>query len=51
MDYLTVREFAQRAGISVRTVYRLVERDELRHVKFGRAIRIPVTALDAARRE
>jgi excisionase family DNA binding protein len=45
--YLTVHETAKRLGISVPTVYRLIDRGELPSVKIGRARRIPLERLDS----
>ncbi len=45
--YLTVSETADRLGISVATVYRLIDRCELPSVKIGKARRIPVQILDS----
>lgn len=44
---LTVREVAERLGISTATVYRLCERGALPHVRVSNAIRIQLAALEA----
>jgi excisionase family DNA binding protein len=46
-DLLTPDEFREYVGIGRSTVYDLVRRDELPHVKVGRGIRIPKTAVRA----
>jgi excisionase family DNA binding protein len=45
--YLTVIETAIRLGISVATVYRLIDRGDLPSVKIGKARRIPSERLDS----
>ena len=44
-EYLSPEEFWTYLGLSRNTVYDLVRREEIPHVRFGRAIRIPKTAL------
>ena len=43
-DLLTVAEFAQRARLQVRTVYKNIER--IPHVRIGSTVRIPASALE-----
>jgi excisionase family DNA binding protein len=43
IQMVDVGEAAQRMGVSVKTVRRLLRRGELDFVKVGRSIRIPVT--------
>jgi excisionase family DNA binding protein len=45
---LTVREVAERLGVSTATVYALRERGELPHVRVSNAIRIRPADLDAS---
>ena len=45
-DYLTAAEAAARLGISLRTVRRRIADGSLATVRIGRAVRIPITALD-----
>jgi excisionase family DNA binding protein len=45
---LTVAETADRLGLPRMVVYRLVHSGDLPSVGFGRAIRVPATALPAA---
>lgn len=44
-EFLSPEEFRAYVGISRSTVYDLLRRDEIPHVKFGRCIRIPKSAL------
>lgn len=44
--YWTVDEIAALLRVSRMSVYRLVEREELRGLRVGRSIRIPQRALD-----
>lgn len=44
---LRVPEAAQLTGLSKSYLYKLILSGELLHVKFGRAVRIPVTVLQA----
>lgn len=44
--YLTTKQAAQRLNVAVRTVQDLVARGELPALRIGRAIRIPVAALE-----
>ena len=46
-ELLTVREVSKRLKVSTATVYKLVDKGELAHVRVSNAIRIPVTAVDA----
>jgi excisionase family DNA binding protein len=45
MDYLSVKQTAKRLGVSTKTVYRMVHRDELKYRPVGRLIRIPESEL------
>ena len=45
-EYLPPEEFAVTAGISRPTVWRMMQRGELRYAKFGRARRIPRSELE-----
>jgi len=45
-EYVPPDEFAVRAGISRPTVWRMMQRGELRYAKFGRARRIPLSELE-----
>jgi excisionase family DNA binding protein len=47
-EYLTPDEFRAYVGIGRSTMYDLLRRDEVPHVRFGRTIRIPKSALRAA---
>lgn len=38
-DYLSVKEFSELTGISVNALYRLVEKNEIKHYRIGRTIR------------
>ncbi len=42
---VTATAAAKRIGVCVRTIYRGVERGEIRHVRIGRSIRIPRSEL------
>ena len=44
-EYLTPAELQTYLGLSRNTVYELLRRGEIEHRRFGRAIRIPKTAL------
>ena len=44
-EFLSPEEFRDYVGIGRSTIYDLLRRDEIPHVKFGRCIRIPKTAL------
>ena len=44
-EFLSPEEFKDFVGISRSTVYDLLRREEIPHVKFGRLIRIPKSAL------
>ena len=45
-EYVTAAEAAERLGISLRTIRRRIADGSLPSVRIGRAVRIPVTALD-----
>ena len=47
-EFLSPDEFRIYVGLSRSTVYDLLRRDEIPHVKFGRCIRIPKSALHAS---
>ncbi|MGC4116987.1 MAG: helix-turn-helix domain-containing protein [Myxococcales bacterium] len=47
MRLLTVRDVAERLGVCTATVYALVDRGELAHVRVSNAIRIEPAALEA----
>ncbi len=47
-EFLSPEEFRDYVGIGRSTIYDLLRRDEIPHVKFGRCIRIPKTALRSA---
>ena len=44
-ELLTPEEFATYAAIGRTSVYELVRRGELEHMRFGRLVRIPKTAV------
>jgi excisionase family DNA binding protein len=44
-DFLTVEELAAWLRLGRNTAYEIVRRGEIPHVRFGRSIRIPKTAL------
>ena len=44
-QFLSPQEFRTYVGISRSTMYDLLRRDEIPHLKFGRCIRIPKSAL------
>ena len=44
-EFLTPDELRAYLGLSRNGVYALLQRDEIPHVRFGRLIRIPKTAL------
>jgi excisionase family DNA binding protein len=44
-ELLTPEEFRAFVGIGRSTMYDLLRREEIPHVKFGRCIRIPKTAI------
>lgn len=48
--YLTVAEAADLLRVNVETVYRMVKRGELRHVRAGSRILIPPAAIDELER-
>jgi excisionase family DNA binding protein len=45
-DFLSVEEVCAYLRLGRSTVYELLRRKELRHVRFGRVIRVPRTALE-----
>jgi excisionase family DNA binding protein len=47
-EYLTPLEVQAYLGLSRTTVYELLRRNEIRCVRFGRAIRVPKAALRSA---
>jgi excisionase family DNA binding protein len=47
-ELLTPEEFGARIRVSRNTTYELLRRGEIPHVRFGRLIRIPKTALVTA---
>ena len=47
-EFLSPEEFRNYVGLGRSTVYDLLRRHEIPHVKFGRCIRIPKTALRCA---
>jgi excisionase family DNA binding protein len=44
-EYLTPEELQTYLGLSRNTVYELLRRNEIPHVRFGRSIRLPKAAL------
>jgi excisionase family DNA binding protein len=48
-EFLSPEEFRRYVGLGRSTVYDLLRRDELPHVRFGRVIRIPKSALQTER--
>ena len=50
-EFLSPQEFRDYVGLGRSTVYDLLRRDEIPHVKFGRCIRIPKTALQCVQGE
>lgn len=44
-EFLSPEEFMHYMGMGRSTVYDLLRREEIPHVRFGRSIRIPKTAL------
>jgi excisionase family DNA binding protein len=44
---LSIREVAIRWTVSAKTIYGLVERGELRAVKVGRLLRIPIAVIES----
>lgn len=45
-NYLTVDDVAEMLRVSRMTVYRLLETNQLGHVRIGKSFRIPSSALD-----
>ena len=50
-EFLSPEEFRHYVGLGRSTVYDLLRRDEIPHVKFGRCIRIPKSALRTVQTE
>ena len=48
--YVPVKAIAERFGVSVSTVYRLIQSGRLRAVKIGRAVRVPADAVNELER-
>ena len=46
-EFLSPEEFRRYLGLGRSTVYDLLRRDELPHVRFGRCIRIPKAVLQS----
>lgn len=46
-EYLTPEEFRTYLGLGRNTVYDLLRRGEIPHLRFGRLVRIPKTALQS----
>lgn len=44
-EYLSPEEFRSYVGLSRNTMYELLRRNQVAHVRFGRSIRIPKTSL------
>lgn len=44
-EYVRVKTIAQRFGVSVSTIYRLIERKGLRATRIGRAVCVPADAV------
>ena len=49
-EFYTVKEVADRLRVSAKTIYRLVERGELRAIRLGDVYRIPREEFEALRR-
>jgi excisionase family DNA binding protein len=47
-EFLTPEEFREYVNLGRSTVYDLLRREEIPHVRFGRCIRIPKAALQRA---
>lgn len=45
-EFYTVKEVAERLRVSLKTIYRMVERDEIRAIRLGDVYRIPRESLD-----
>jgi excisionase family DNA binding protein len=50
MEYMSVKQTAQKLSVSTKTVYRMVDRKELNHRRVGRLIRIPESELNPTTR-
>jgi excisionase family DNA binding protein len=50
-EFLTPEEFRSYMGLGRNTVYDLLRRNEVTHVRLGRTIRIPKTALQSMRQQ
>jgi excisionase family DNA binding protein len=50
-EFLTPDEFRSYMGLGRNTVYDLLRRNEVPHVRLGRTIRIPKTALQSLRQQ
>ena len=46
IDWMSTQEAAERLGITVRTLYRLIDHGELAAYKFGRVIRLQQADVD-----
>lgn len=44
MEYLTIREFAERFKLNPQTVYRKCKRNEIDFIRIGQSLRVPVEA-------
>lgn len=44
--YISVLSFARYFGISTQTVYRMIERQEIEHIRVGRVIRLPAGVVE-----
>ena len=49
--YLTVNELAERWTISVPAAYRVVERGDVKSIRFGNSIRLPVVEVEKYERQ
>ena len=49
-EFYTVQEVAERLRVSRKTIYRMVERGEIRAVRLGDVYRIPRESFEALRR-
>ena len=47
-EFLTVAEAARTARISEQAMYRMIRAGQVRSIRFGRAIRVPRSALTAS---
>lgn len=46
-DYLTRKQVANRWGVSLTTVDRMILRGQLKSIRFGKAVRITVASVEA----